>query len=262
MNGELHQLLLLSSAANFYLRTREYRSLEGFDPEVFRLHFQDEHGQPLPTARRKDAVQIWLHHLKKLRCRGVLAIQLGAGVKDRELSGFAGGGRRLALVARFDTFDEIWTADWRSQRQGNASYWNITYRCRRTTEFDWSTDRTDLERSAGRLEQALMEIGKLADKIGEEHWKINFFDPALDLLSGRAPVQNQLPGGYSERAQRVYAAVYRSWVFGGMGSWNDVPPYSAHEHGLSAEFDACSDALYSAMQEALEAAVNEAAVQE
>jgi len=33
-------------------------------------------------------------------------------------------------------------------------------------------------------------------------------------------------------------------VFGGMGSWNDSPPFSAHEHGLSDEFEKTTSALY------------------
>ncbi|OWA37963.1 hypothetical protein B9G55_06375 [Saccharibacillus sp. O16] len=105
-------------------------------------------------------------------------------------------------------------------------------------------------------------MGRLADEIGEQHWKLNFFGPALHILNGQLHAETPLPAGYSEQAQRMYAAVYRSWVFGGMGSWNDVPPYSAHEKGKDQEFASCSDELYAAMQEALEAAVNESAVQE
>jgi len=261
MNGELHQLLLLAANANRYLHMNEYRPFDGFgDRNVFNLAFYDEDGQPIPTMPAADPVKSWIKDLKKRRCRGVLVIQTGTPGNERESSGFIGGGRRWILVARFDGFDEHWSAHWQLGQRAPATRWDIAYRCRRTTSMTIDPNTYNLEASKRRLEQALTNIGELAHEIGEEHWKINFFDAALGILEGTVSFKRKLPESYSEQAQRVCAAVYRCWVFGGMGSWNDVPPYSAHEHGKSAEFDAYSDTLYDAMQNALEAAVNEAAV--
>ncbi len=258
MNGELHQLLLLAANANRYIQAKEYRSLDGFgDRNVFNLTFYNENGQPIQAAFFADPVKSWMQDLRKRDCRGVLMIQSGKAEKERESSGFAGGGRGWILVARFGGFDEHWSAHWQLGQRAPATRWDIAYRCRRTTSTAIDPNRYDLNESQCRLEQALTDIGQLAHEIGEEHWKVNFFDAALDLLKGSTSFKRDLPENYSEQAQRVFAAVYRCWVFGGMGSWNDVPPYSAHEHGKSAEFDTYSDALHSAMQDALEAAVND-----
>lgn len=258
MNGELHQMLLLAANANRYIQTKEYRSLDGFsDRNVFNLTFYNEGGQPIQAVFVADPVKSWMQDLRKRDCRGVLMIQSDRAENERESSGFVGGGRRWVLVARFDEFDEYWSAHWQLGQRAPATRWDIAYRCRRTTSTAIHPNRYDLNESQRRLEQTLKDIGQLAHEIGEEHWKTNFFDAALDLLKGSTSFKRDLPENYSEQAQRVFAAVYRCWVFGGMGSWNDVPPYSAHEHGKSAEFDAYSDALYNAMQDALEAAVND-----
>lgn len=46
------------------------------------------------------------------------------------------------------------------------------------------------------------------------------------------------------------------WPFGGMGSWNDSPPYTAYQFGREAEFNLLSDNLYKAIHAAIEAILN------
>ena len=46
-------------------------------------------------------------------------------------------------------------------------------------------------------------------------------------------------------------------VFGGMGSWNDSPPYYAHEKGLESEYDSLTEELLTQIRLALLYSVNE-----
>lgn len=85
-----------------------------------------------------------------------------------------------------------------------------------------------------RFDQALTDIAQLAEAIGEQHWKQAFFDRALQTLANES-----LPE--SERLQLVCEQTH---VFGGMGSWNDSPPFSAAEYGLLTEFETATEALY------------------
>ena len=84
------------------------------------------------------------------------------------------------------------------------------------------------------FDQALTNIAQLAEAIGEQHWKQAFFDRALQTLANES-----LP----ER-ERLQLACEQTHVFGGMGSWGDSPPFSAAEHGLLAEFETATAALY------------------
>ncbi|MEJ8302773.1 hypothetical protein [Saccharibacillus sacchari] len=86
------------------------------------------------------------------------------------------------MVARFDGFGEHWSAHWQLGQRLPATRWDIAYRCRRTTSAAIHPNRYDLNESQRRLEQALTDIGHLAHEIGEEHWKTNFFDAAVNDL--------------------------------------------------------------------------------
>ncbi|MCR5721847.1 MAG: hypothetical protein K6G72_05855 [Lachnospiraceae bacterium] len=55
---------------------------------------------------------------------------------------------------------------------------------------------------------------------------------------------------------RMFLAASKADVFGGMGSWNDSPPYMAHKKGLSREYDILSQELYVQTREAVMFAVN------
>ena len=85
-----------------------------------------------------------------------------------------------------------------------------------------------------RFHQALTDISALAEAIGELHWKRAFFDKAVRTLENES-----LP--FEERLE---LACEQSHVFGGMGSWNDSPPFSAAEYGLLTEFETATEALY------------------
>ncbi len=85
-----------------------------------------------------------------------------------------------------------------------------------------------------RFHLAASDMAKLAEAIGEWHWKQAFFDRALQTLENEA-----LP----ER-ERLRLACEQTHVFGGMGSWNDSPPFSAAERGLLKEFENATAALY------------------
>ena len=55
----------------------------------------------------------------------------------------------------------------------------------------------------------------------------------------------------------MFAAASKADVFGAMGSWNDSPPYAAHEKGLDAEYDQLSAELLKNIRLAILYAVNE-----
>ncbi|MCR5815850.1 MAG: hypothetical protein K6F91_03105 [Ruminococcus sp.] len=61
----------------------------------------------------------------------------------------------------------------------------------------------------------------------------------------------------SERGRRLFAAASKADVFGGMGSWNDSPPYLAQEKGLKKEYDELSEQLWYEIKVAVMSAVNE-----
>jgi hypothetical protein len=62
-----------------------------------------------------------------------------------------------------------------------------------------------------------------------------------------------LPAGYTSEARQLAAMAVKAWVFGGMGSWNDV---YFDDRQVAAEYAAISQNLYGALLRALLASVN------
>ena len=56
---------------------------------------------------------------------------------------------------------------------------------------------------------------------------------------------------------RLFYSAKISNVFGGMSSWNDSPPYYAHEKGLESEYDSLTEELLTQIRLALLYSVNE-----
>jgi hypothetical protein len=89
-----------------------------------------------------------------------------------------------------------------------------------------------------------------------EFW-IPWFTDALALLSSPDPVPPQYPdllppSGYPLRARQLLAAAGRGWVFGGMGSWNDLRPDDGelYEGVTQAYFDAVMNSVVAATNSA------------
>jgi hypothetical protein len=61
-----------------------------------------------------------------------------------------------------------------------------------------------------------------------------------------------LPGQLSANARSLLKASMRAWVFGGMGSWNDM----GFEKSLQTEYENVSEGLFAILHEAIEAAVS------
>ncbi|KWX77466.1 hypothetical protein AML91_07880 [Paenibacillus jilunlii] len=79
------------------------------------------------------------------------------------------------------------------------------------------------------------------------------------MLKGKAPAAQlpfHLPAVYKDQARSLLNAVYKSWVFGGMGSWNDSPPYSAYSHQREQEYNILSARLYETLVQCARGAVN------
>jgi hypothetical protein len=60
------------------------------------------------------------------------------------------------------------------------------------------------------------------------------------------------PRGFSESARRLLATAARSWVFGGMGTWNDLTFDGSEEEA----YEEVSAELYDAVLGAFVAAAN------
>ena len=87
------------------------------------------------------------------------------------------------------------------------------------------------------------------------------FQKALDILLGSSDYTDTayhmpLPE-IPEENMHLFKAASTADVFGAMGSWNDSPPYMAHEKGMEKEYEFLSSELLKEVRLATLYAINE-----
>lgn len=112
-----------------------------------------------------------------------------------------------------------------------------------------------LDAALARLLSAIETARDFAARIGQRYW-VEHFTEILDLDDPAYPAQagTLFPTvGYPPEARRVLDVAAATWVFGGIGSWNDLPledsPYLETYQEVTAT-------LYHAMMQAFIAAAN------
>lgn len=139
---------------------------------------------------------------------------------------------------------EMWVPAWEvaRERAKNNRIWRVTY---------WSMGlipssvQDSVLQASTELRGALEEIRDFAR--GEANEWVAWFDKALACLDTDQPIPyhpDLLPDvGYAKVARRLLAAAFQAWVFGGMGSWNDI----GVEKSQQRRYDDCSTRLYRAI---------------
>jgi hypothetical protein len=127
--------------------------------------------------------------------------------------------------------------------------WDVSYE--RTRRSPSAT--ADLTRAAEERRAALGEATEFARMARLRY--VGTFTAALRALDGRRAAKSGLlpERGYAEPSHCLLDAAASAWVFGGMGSWNDV--YFDDER-LAGDHRRISAALWDAVLQAIQAATN------
>jgi hypothetical protein len=265
VNGELAQVIALASHGSVWLAGVGEDALLGLEREsstfrhVRRVRFE------LGSAVAGD-VATWL---QGVRDRGVQRLWLvipdpgavtvgGLAVGERMLVAFASAGRWLLVGTTASRPSELWRPTWTVGDRNDPE--------RRIWDVDYAGDRgdgapapltPDVSASSERLRLALQRAEEFARTHDLGMWAEEFRG-ALRRGDSDHPeppyYADMLPGrGVGTPARRLVATAAAAWVFGGMGSWNDL---SFEAPGDAGDYDRLSDELYAAVLEAFAAGVN------
>ncbi len=246
MNLELAQLIALVTHGNAYLMSKSSAqpSEISHDLRVFEMvrgiSFTESKGPSKKGPTQiSDGTAGWYRYLKdhKVRRLRIVAIDLSKARPDLPAhiaSAFAGSGN-WAIMSEGTTADTIWLPRYIDKGNDEALSFVGTPLDKRAPDAC-----SDLDAAEQALKAALTAIRDYAkkEKVGD-NW-VGIFSRALEILDtdepSRAYISELLPEtGYGHQARRLLQAASEAWVFGGMGSWNDI----------------CGDERYSAVTEAL-----------
>lgn len=254
MKGETAELCRLTAHAKYalkhgnglYYTPGKYVLSEGFT-------FLPRKMSVLPIKKEisEKTADDWF---KRLLSFGIADIYMLLPVNygNRTIHGFANANSGCVLCLWNSGAVTFFSPKWSFNNDRRA--WNIEY-----TEREWNDPPNEpphFSDNAAEFSNALADIAELADKIDEKYWA-SIFRKAKDTLNGKlAHEQTGLPD-LPEKNLRLYSAAAQADVFGAMGSWNDSPPWSAEQKGLSDDYTRMSNELFLQIQKALMFAVNE-----
>lgn len=239
MQGSIDTALSLVAAGNAFLRGED---VTGFWPDAQGFTYTktcefrappDDGGEDFPLVAEDP--HAWFASLKPW-CKGLRLhnspslIQPGqlAGITERESVAFVGGGPRWLVEAVGDGRCELWESfqSIGDQNDPQQKMWLTTWiRQGEDAPFDAAAIR--LETAIAELSAVLPEIAAFARREQLDNFA-ELFETAMGLLDGQTEGNLAFSGDlmrYGHTDQRlaaIYAAVGHAWVFGGMGSWNDL----------------------------------------
>jgi hypothetical protein len=216
---------------------------------------------PKGILRRTGIVQGTTAWLAALRQRSVDRLLLVTNLKTRGdlpphiASAFANAGGWGLLASGADQ-PTLWTIRWEvgARNAPGSRIWDLTASSVPVDHLQPSA--LTVEEAGSILRSALREIDGFANRAGLDNWSPWFVraDALLDDPAPSPPYQEDiLPSNASLRRRQLAAAAVQAWVFGGMGSWNDMGPSVAADQG---EYEHLSRQLYDALLSARGTAVN------
>ena len=144
----------------------------------------------------------------------------------------------------------------RAPTETDKRVWTI--RCVGRPDVANLAPRPTTTEAAASLESVVRAARDLALRIEETFWA-GQLDRALAALADDEPTTKYhadvLPPGAELDRRRLLVAALRAYVFGGMGTWNDIGP-PPDDDEANAEYDRVTPLLYAAVLDALAAAVN------
>lgn len=267
MDGPTAQIAALAIAGNHYLKGGE---LKGFWPDGAVFNFckfvrfitlSGDDVQPKEHPYTDDPPS-WFARQKGEGVVGFRLVHMAVNkpvISDRMSAGFVGGGGRKIMEAVHDMTMDGWEAGWRvGQKDPAGKIWQVNYALigedmPRRDIIPYNM--TSLVRA---LQDALVDIAVFAkaDKQSEDF--VPAFESAMLCLKSKTPLETSFnfkgfePMIADVRAQRLIAAADAAWVFGAMGSWNDI----GFEGDAQKEYDTVSEKLFGQLIDAITTAVN------
>jgi len=267
MNGPIAQIVALACHGNASLRGVAKGTQ--FFPDNSTCQFCDRVdfvelrrgllGRRLKENCVADTPDDWFRLLREQGSTGLWLDYSASGdrLDDRLSAGFVGGGGHWSINVFSDTASR-WLARWEvwNQDAPERRIWRVTYGRVEQGRRVQSHDSLDLGLASERLEEALGQIAPFARRRNCDGFA-ECFDSAHGILTASAECEvyhrDLAPEGVlTPAADRILAACQKAWVFGGMGSWNDMM-FDGEEQD---EYERVSDLLFKATTSAIVAAAN------
>ena len=249
MNSELAQLCALVSHGNAFLSGQAAGPPELF-PTNRTFDFVRDVCFVLDAERELHGTTPWFEMLREDACE-----RMSLGI-SRAMPPFAvafGGGGVWHIHTGGRLTRRAWYGKWEYDGDFEDQPWRITYVTISCTERH---QQTSIALARDQLAAAL-EVAETFDRTAGVGF-VDYFVRARQLLAAPDPAtkvtRDLLPeAGYNLEARQLLAAGATSWVFGGMGWWND---FWSEDPSVDRQHEQITQTLFAAVLDAIESAIN------
>ncbi len=242
MNGELQHMASLNLIVKNYLNTGVIDKTVQMYADTYKTEyiFLD----PVKTVKTND------EYIKELEARKFNDIKFLFNTQQDELM-FIGFSNVIEgiLVTFYENKTTYWAKCWAYDKDKNV--WSVIY-----TECEYPNNQEkslfSVKSRKEEFKSLLIEISDFTERVGKGCLSSfsNIFNSAIATLDDNTLEHSFLPIINNQHL----TAANKAWVFGGMGSWNDVPDLGDIDN---AEYKRLSLELYREIMYAISFAVNE-----
>lgn len=246
MNGEMYQMCNIVVSVKQALKNN---TVFIFEPAAYEkslvFHMMSA------ACCKVDTIEKWFEECCK---KGIVDIKFLTPVKMDEwnLDIFANAHSNLLLCYYANGLVTYFQADWKFCEYEEG--WDITY-----TEYVWknpSQDKPKFHDNTKPFIKILEQIETLALQLEVDNFA-SLFRKAILAAKGEILAESKVSIQLPDQNKRLFLAASAASVFGGMGSWNDLPLCIAHEMNLVKEYEQLTSALRDQLTLAILYAVNE-----
>lgn len=264
MQGTIFQILVLVTHGNMVLSGQPvadfYPQHDSFKfDEYVKFVDLERDGNAWNEKPFADDPNEWLAKLKSQQCRGLRVQRIPTDTKDvsdRMSVALVGGGGRWLIETVCPGGSDYWEAKWEvgDANRPDQKIWRVTYGRIARNQKTATTNIPSVDGLSAELGQTLQDAIAFSTK-----HKLDWFGKAFEsgysaLKAESEPELNgiALKGQLPLPASRLLSASQAAWVFGGMGSWNDL----GFDGDDQRQYEAISDNLFRLINSSLIATAN------
>lgn len=264
MTGILAQIIAITSFGNEYLKNG---NLTNFFPQnsTFQhcdfVDFREMRKKNIFSSKKEFIVSEnpieWFEHLKSKGCKKLRLFYQTVKQDDHKMAGFVGGGGNWFIETIYENQSDLWISRWNHDKNLTEKPWQVTYG-KAYENRPIINQQLDLTETRSNLKNTLEKITEFAFKEATENWG-NIFEKAKNTLDNETPesdfYHNDLIhwNNYDLQNRQLLMSASKAFVFGGMGSWNDM---WFEKEETNEMYNKLSSELYDLMMKSITCAIN------
>jgi len=254
MNGELAQIIALVGYGNLFLSGGNVdlsanSTFQYVSSVKFARYKSNQDKQGVEIANSVSNWLSYLHSNKVTRLWNIAFSWQRNDLPEHTADAFSGGVPR-AIQTDLPNGFELWYPQWKTGGQDKKKPWLIEYRSLMFPNSH-ALPIQKLGVVKNQLKQAVSQAETFArhPDVNAINWA-GWFAKSLELLDSSSPIPpfhpDMIPSsGFTLEARQILASAVQSYVFGGMGSWNDMGFQKSEIHK---EYERVTKELYEAVK--------------